>query len=75
MEWMGHKRIDETMGYVHMVERKPRPIPSELVAAGMKQTDPTNRVLAQLSARAGQNWPKTGPKSTSSPDSSTMTFG
>jgi len=58
MEWMGHKRIDETMGYVHMVERKPRPIPSELVAAGMTETDPTNRVLAQLSARAGQKLAK-----------------
>lgn len=53
MEWMGHKRIDETMGYVHLVERKPRPLPSELVAAGMKEMDPSNRVLAMLSARAG----------------------
>ena len=58
MEWMGHKRIDETMGYVHMVERKPRPIPPELVAAGMKEIDPTARVLAQLSARAGQKLAK-----------------
>jgi integrase len=52
MEWMGHKRIDETMGYVHVVERKPRPIPSELVAIGMKENDPTQRVLKQLAARA-----------------------
>ena len=52
MEWMGHKRIDETMGYVHVVERKPRPIPSELVEIGMKEIDPTQRVLKQLAARA-----------------------
>jgi len=58
MEWMGHKRIDETMGYVHMVERKPRPIPTELVEAGMKEIDPVARVLAQLSARAGQKLAK-----------------
>jgi integrase len=58
MEWMGHKRIDETMGYVHMVERQPRPIPPELVAAGMKEIDPTARVLAMLSARAGQKLAK-----------------
>jgi integrase len=59
LEWKGHKRIDETMGYVHMVERRPRPIPSELVAAGMSEMDPTNRVLAMLSARAGQKLAKT----------------
>lgn len=51
MEWMGHKRIDETMGYVHVAGRQ-RSLPSELVSAGMKETDPTNRVIAMLSARA-----------------------
>ena len=50
MEWMGHKRIDETMGYVHIAERH-RSIPAELVAAGMIETDPTARVLAMLAAR------------------------
>lgn len=60
MEWMGHKRIDETMGYVHLVERRPRPIPTEIVEPGMKAIDPTMRVLAQLSARAGQKLAKTG---------------
>ena len=53
MEWMGHKRIDETMGYVHIAERH-RSIPPELVSAGMKEADPTARILAMLSARAGQ---------------------
>ena len=48
---MGHKRIDETMGYVHVAGRH-RSLPSELVAAGMKETDPMNRVIAMLGARA-----------------------
>ncbi|HLL23855.1 MAG TPA: site-specific integrase [Kofleriaceae bacterium] len=51
MEWMGHKRIDETMGYVHIAERH-RSIPAELVSEGMKETDPTDRVLKMLAARA-----------------------
>jgi hypothetical protein len=37
---------------VHAVERKPRPIPTELVAIGMKENEPTQRVLKQLAARA-----------------------
>lgn len=52
MEWMGHKRIDETMGYVHSVERKPRPIPDEIVHAGQGHVEPSARVLAMLGARA-----------------------
>ncbi len=51
MEWMGHKRIDETMGYVHIAARH-RSIPPELVAAGMKEIDPTDRLLKMLAARA-----------------------
>ncbi len=50
MEWMGHKRIDETMGYVHIADRH-RAIPAEIVAAGMIETDPTIRVVAMLAAR------------------------
>ncbi len=50
MEWMGHKRIDETMGYVHIAERH-RTIPAEIVEAGMHEMDPTARVLAMLAAR------------------------
>jgi hypothetical protein len=60
----GHKRIDETMGYVHVAGRH-RSLPAELVAAGMKETDPTNRVLAMLGAPAlrqerGQDAPGRG---------------
>ena len=42
------------------MERRPRPIPTEIVEAGMKEIDPTMRVLAQLAAEAGQNLAKTG---------------
>jgi hypothetical protein len=65
MEWMGHKRIDETMGYVHIAERH-RSIPPELVSAGMKEADPTARILAMLSARGG---PKLGPSTDQKPES------
>ena len=65
MEWMGHERIDETMGYVHVAERH-RSIPPELVAAGMHETDPTARIVAMLGARAGQNLAKTASASATS---------
>jgi integrase len=51
MEWMGHKRIDETMGYVHFAERHARAIPPELIAVGEGKANPSARVLAMLGAR------------------------
>lgn len=57
MEWMGHKRIDETMGYVHIAQRH-RSIPPEIVSAGMKEMDPSDRIIAMLGARAGQKLAK-----------------
>ena len=51
MHWMGHKRIDETMRYVHLVEAHMRPLPEEIVAAGSSIADPDRRVLAMLSKR------------------------
>jgi integrase len=51
MEWMGHKRIDETMGYVHFAERHARAIPPEMVVAGEGRADPSSRVIAMLGAR------------------------
>jgi hypothetical protein len=59
MEWMGHKRIDETMGDVHIAQRHPRPIPPELVEAGMSDVDPTARVIAMLGAPwQNRRWPR-----------------
>jgi hypothetical protein len=48
---MGHKRIDETMIYVHVAENHRREIPEPVVAAGYIQQDPDRRVLAMLGAR------------------------
>jgi integrase len=55
--WMGHKRIDETMIYVHVAENHGREIPACVLEAGQVETDPDRRVLAMLGAR-GKNLPK-----------------
>jgi len=52
MSWMGHKRIDETMGYVHVAERSRREIPEAILRAAENKTDPNQRVVAMLGARA-----------------------
>jgi integrase len=52
MAWLGHKRIEETMRYVHVSEQYPRPIPPVVLAAGEGEGDPDRRVLRMLSARA-----------------------
>jgi integrase len=54
--WMGHKRIDETMLYVHVAKDHRRDLPPEVIAAGANETDPDRRVLLMLGAR-GTNVP------------------
>jgi hypothetical protein len=49
--WMGHKRIDETMIYVHVAETHRRDIPAAIVAAAGGETDPDRRILKMLAAR------------------------
>jgi integrase len=51
MQWMGHKRIDETMLYVHFAEAHLRPLPEALLAARQGHDDPDRRVVALLGAR------------------------
>ena len=46
--WMGHKRIDETMIYVHVAENHRREIPEPCSAAALNETAPDRRVLAML---------------------------
>ena len=70
MEWMGHKRIDETMGYVHIAERH-RSIPAELVALGMTESDPTARIIVMLGGRGSQVAARTAATDTSSTKSQT----
>lgn len=49
--WLGHKRIDETMRYVHVAESHSRELPDcvQLVSQGIG--DPDRRILAMLGAR------------------------
>jgi integrase len=52
--WLGHKRIDETMLYVHVAENHRREIPEAILAAGRDESDPDRRILKMLSARGSQ---------------------
>ncbi len=57
--WLGHKRIEQTMGYVHVAEAHGRTIPPSILAAGAGEQDPERRVLAMLGARgegADETW-------------------
>ena len=38
MQWMGHKRIGETMLYVHFAEAHLRPFPQEILQRRCKRT-------------------------------------
>jgi integrase len=55
--WLGHKRIDETMLYVHVAEAHVREIPEAMREASATESDPDRRVLAMLGAR-GKKWAK-----------------
>lgn len=50
-QWMGHGSMEETMRYADLARAQGIPIPPELLAAGAGIVDPTQRILAQLSAR------------------------
>jgi hypothetical protein len=49
--WLGHKRIDETMLYVHVAEAHQRELPEEVRLAGVRELDPDKRIIAMLGAR------------------------
>ena len=49
--WLGHKRIDETMLYVHVAEAHHRELPESVREKGRGIDDPDQRVLAMLGAR------------------------
>ncbi len=52
MNWMGHKRIDETMRYVHFAGAHKRPLPPHIAAASRGNDDPEKRVVKMLASRA-----------------------
>ena len=49
--WMGHKRIDETMLYVHVAEAHARELPDPVREAGLGEMDADRRILKMLGAR------------------------
>ena len=49
--WLGHKRIDETMLYVHVAEAHHRELPKAVRVAGAREPDPYRRIVAMLGAR------------------------
>lgn len=62
MNWMGHKRIDETMRYVHVAGAHMRPLPKHIVEAGHGEADPDIRIVKMLGARSclGSSWQQRG---------------
>ena len=49
--WLGHKRIEETMRYVHVAHNHWRELPDAVKAAVGSEVDPDRRVVAMLGAR------------------------
>ena len=49
--WLGHKRIEETLRYVHVAKDHRRPLPPHVVAAGKIEADPDQRIIAMLGSR------------------------
>jgi len=49
--WLGHKRIDETMLYVHVAESHAREWPESVQEAASRELDPDKRIIAMLGAR------------------------
>lgn len=58
MTWMGHKRVDETMLYVHLAEQHRREIPQPVLKAGAREIDPDDRILAMLGERCSAWQPR-----------------
>jgi hypothetical protein len=51
MTWLGHKRMDETLRYVHVADDHRREPPREVVEAAAGEFDLDRRILKQLGAR------------------------
>jgi len=56
--WMGHKRIEETMLYVHLADDHARELPQEIRDAAIGEADPDARIVRMLGAR-GTSVPRT----------------
>src|SRR5678815_4162773 len=58
--WMGHKRIEETMLYVHVADNHRRDIPEDILAAGAGGRDPDARIIKLMGARGSHVAAKPG---------------
>lgn len=61
MQWLGHKALTETLGYIDFAKNHARPIPDYLIKAGATETDPDKKVMKMLGARANGNLTATKP--------------
>jgi len=55
MTWLGHKRMDETLRYVHVADDHRRELPPKLIEAAAGEIDPDRRILKLLGARKAAN--------------------
>ncbi len=57
MTWLGPKRIDETMRYVHVADSHRRELPREILAAAEGELDPDRRISRLMGGRAEYRQP------------------
>jgi hypothetical protein len=57
-KWLGHKRIEEPMRYIHVAKDHWRESPDAVRDALAREPDPDRRIIAALGAR-GKTLPKT----------------
>jgi hypothetical protein len=57
----GHKRIDETMLYVHVAEAHHRELPEVVRIAAIGESDPDTRIVRMLGARGSHVAAETTP--------------
>ena len=53
MQWLGHKSMKETLGYIDFAQAHARPIPEPILQAGAGETSPDRKVIKMLGARSG----------------------
>jgi hypothetical protein len=62
---MGHKRVEETLGYIDIARTHAREVPADVLAAGASETDVDRRVILMLGARGTPDKTESGERRTS----------
>lgn len=55
MQWLGHKALTETLGYIDFAKNHARPLSAHVTKAGEGETDPDKKTIKMLGARANGN--------------------